>query len=74
MKKINIFVLSLLASISLPTAAQIDSTALTGNKFVDQTIDVGANKVFTRAQSTASVFPNTCDGLLAPTNTTESFR
>lgn len=55
MKKINIFVLSLLASISLPTAAQIDSTALTGNKFVDQTIDVGANKVFTRAQSTASV-------------------
>ncbi len=54
MKKKNIFVLTLLAGICLPAAAQQDSTT-TGNTFVDQTLDVGANKVFTRAQSTASV-------------------
>jgi len=55
MKKRNIFVLTLLAGIALPAAAQQDSTALTGNAFVDQTIDVGAQKTFTREQSTAAV-------------------
>jgi len=52
MKKRNIFVLTLLAGICLPAAAQQDST---GISFVDQTIEVGANKDFTRAQSTAAV-------------------
>lgn len=55
MKKRNIFVLTLLAGITLPAAAQTDSTALTGNDFIDQVIEVGASKNFTRAQSTASV-------------------
>lgn len=36
-------------------AAQADSTQLTGNAFVDQVIQIGANKDFTRAQSTAAV-------------------
>ena len=48
----NIFVLSLLAGICLPAAAQKDST---GVAFADQLIEVGANKDFTRAQSTAAV-------------------
>lgn len=52
MKKRNIFVLSLLAGFCLPAAAQTDST---GIDFVDQVIEVGANKDFTRAQSTAAV-------------------
>ena len=52
MKKRNIFVLSLLAGIGLPAAAQQDST---GISFVDQVIEVGANKDFSRAQSTAAV-------------------
>jgi len=52
MKKKNIIVLTLLAGINLPAAAQKDST---GISFVDQTIEVGANKDFTRAQSTAAV-------------------
>lgn len=52
MKKRNIFVLSLLAGFSLSAAAQKDST---GVAFADQLIEVGANKDFTRAQSTAAV-------------------
>ena len=52
MKKRNIFVLTLLAGLSLPAAAQQDST---GISFVDQVIEVGANKDFSRAQSTAAV-------------------
>jgi len=52
MKNRNIFLLSLLAGLSLPAAAQQDST---GISFVDQVIEVGANKDFTRAQSTAAV-------------------
>ena len=52
MKNRNIFMLSLLAGLSLPAAAQQDST---GISFVDQAIEVGANKDFTRAQSTAAV-------------------
>ena len=48
----HIFVLPLLAGFSLPAAAQQDST---GIDFVDQVIEVGANKDFSRAQSTAAV-------------------
>ena len=54
MKKRNIFMLTLLAGICLPAAAQQDSTMLTGDAFADQSIDVGAQKVFTREQSTAA--------------------
>ena len=42
----------LLTLYCLPAAAQQDST---GNAFIDQVIEVGANKDFTRAQSTAAV-------------------
>lgn len=48
----HIFLLSLLASFTLPAVAQQDST---GIDFVNQVIELGANKNFTRAQSTASV-------------------
>ena len=48
----HIFLLSLLAGLSLPAAAQQDSI---GVAFSDQLIEVGANKDFTRAQSTAAV-------------------
>lgn len=54
MKKRNIFMLTLLAGICLPAAAQQDSTMLTGDAFADQSIDVGAQKVFTREQSTVA--------------------
>ena len=52
MKIKNIFVLPLLAGVCLPADAQQDST---GIAFADQIIEVGANKDFTRAQSTAAV-------------------
>ena len=52
MNKRNIFVLSLLAGLSLPAAAQTDSTAV---GFGGQTFDVGAQKTFAREQSTAAV-------------------
>lgn len=52
MNKRNIFVLSLLVGLGLPAAAQQDSI---GIDFVDQVIEVGANKDFSRAQSTAAV-------------------
>ena len=52
MKKKYTFVLSLLASFTMPAVAQQDSTDV---DFVNQVIEVGANKNFTRAQSTASV-------------------
>jgi len=48
----HIFMLSLLAVLNLPAAALQDSS---GINFVDQVIDVGANKDFSRAQSTAAV-------------------
>ena len=48
----HIFLLSLLAGMSLPAAAQQDSI---GVAFSNQVIEVGANKDFTRAQSTAAV-------------------
>lgn len=55
MNRKNILVLILLVSFGLPAIAQTDSTAMTRNAFVNQTIEIGANKNFTRAQSTASV-------------------
>ena len=48
MKKRNIYMLTLLAGFCMPAAAQQDST------FTSQTIDVGAEKTFSREQSTAS--------------------
>lgn len=53
MKKRNIVVLTLLAGLSLPAMAQyeiIDSV-----DYKSQTVDVGANRTFTREQSSASV-------------------
>ncbi|MGM9704036.1 MAG: TonB-dependent receptor plug domain-containing protein, partial [Prevotella sp.] len=53
MKTKNIFMLTLLAGTCLPAMAQsdiIDSVA-----YKDQTVDIGANRQFTREQSTASV-------------------
>ena len=53
MKNKNIYMLSLLAGLSLPAMAQydvIDSVA-----FKNQKVDVGANKTFSREQSTAAV-------------------
>ena len=50
MKTKNIYMLSLLAGMSLPAMAQqdiVDSVA-----YKDQTVDVGANHTFTREQST----------------------
>lgn len=52
MKNKNILMLSLFVGISVPAAAQQDST---GIAFIDQPIEVGANKTFTRETSTASV-------------------
>ncbi len=52
MKKRHILLLSLLAGIGLPAAAQQDSL---GIDFADQVIEIGANKDFSRAQSTAAV-------------------
>lgn len=45
----------LVAGFSVPAAAQTDTTMMTGNQFVDQVIEVGAYKNFTRRQSTAAV-------------------
>lgn len=60
MKKKNIFALTLLAGFCLPAVAQQDST---GIAFVDQTIDVGTQKTFSREQSTASVSVITRDNV-----------
>ena len=55
MNKRNIFVLSLLTGLSLSAEAQTDSTALTGNAFADQVVEIGGNRDLTRAQTTAAV-------------------
>ena len=55
MNKTTLCVLALLAGCSLPAAAQIDTTLTRQDAFVRANIAVGANKDFTRAQSTASV-------------------
>ena len=54
-KRQYIITMTLLTGLCLPAAAQTDSTALTGNAFVDQVIEIGTNKSLTRAQSTAAV-------------------
>jgi TonB-dependent SusC/RagA subfamily outer membrane receptor len=53
----NIFMLSLLAGFCLPAAAQQDST------FTRQTIDVGAEKTFSREQTTAAASVITRDNV-----------
>ena len=55
MNKTTLCVLALLAGCSLPMTAQIDTTLTRQDAFVRANIAVGANKDFTRAQSTASV-------------------
>ena len=52
MNKKNIYVLSLLAGAFLPAMAQTDNKS-DGDAFAAQEIEVGANKNFSRAQSTA---------------------
>ena len=54
-KRQYIITMTLLAGLCLPAAAQTDSTALTGNAFTDQVIEIGTNISLTRAQSTAAV-------------------
>ena len=54
MNKKNIYALSLLVGSVLPVNAQSDSIA-SGSSFAFQKIEVGANKDFVRAQSTAAV-------------------
>lgn len=53
MKAKNIFLLTLLAGASLPTMAQYDIIDSIAQK--DQLVDIGANKKFTRDESTAAV-------------------
>lgn len=53
MKTKNIIALTLLVGTSMPAVAQSEDVDSTG--FVNQTIEVGANKSLTRATSTASV-------------------
>ena len=53
MKKKNIFMLTLLAGTCLPAMAQYDIVDSVDYK--SQTVDVGANRTFTREQSSASV-------------------
>lgn len=49
----NIIIMSLLAGLTLPAMAQTEEK--TGNDFVDQPIELGLDKTFTREQSTQSV-------------------
>ena len=60
MNKRHIFVLSLLAGLTLPVMAQEENQEQT-DKFLGQTIDVGADKVLTREESTAAVSVITSD-------------
>ena len=53
MNKRHIFVLSLIAGMAMPAAAQTDSVKT--DRFTGQTIDVGADKVLTLEESTAAV-------------------
>jgi len=55
MKRNKILVLSLLACLTIPAVAQQNDKAQPDGKYADQTIDVGADKVLTRGESTASV-------------------
>ena len=60
MNKKHIFVLSLLAGTALPLMAQ-ENNDNNADKFLSQTIDVGADKVLTREELTASVSVITSD-------------
>ena len=60
MNKRHIFVLSLLAGLTLPVMAQEENQEQ-ADKFLGQTIDVGADKVLTREESTAAVSVITSD-------------
>ena len=60
MNRRHIFVLSLLAGLALPAMAQEENQEK-ADKFLSQTIDVGADKVLTREESTASVSVITSD-------------
>ena len=60
MNKRHIFALSLLAGLALPVMAQEENQEQT-DKFLGQTIDVGADKVLTREESTAAVSVITSD-------------
>lgn len=60
MNKKHIFVLSLLAGTTLPVMAQEENDN-NADQFLSQTIDVGADKVLTREESTASVSVITSD-------------
>lgn len=53
MKHQNILMLAMLAGLSLPATAQYD--IIDSVEFKAQTVDVGANRTFTREQSSASV-------------------
>lgn len=53
MKTKNIFILTLLAGLGLPAMAQSDIADSVA--FKDHTIDIGANRLFTREQSTSAV-------------------
>ncbi len=53
MKTKNIYMLSLLAGMSLPAMAQQD--IMDSVTYKDQTVDIGANRTFTREQSTSAV-------------------
>jgi TonB-linked SusC/RagA family outer membrane protein len=54
MKSNNIFVLTLLAGLSLPAVAQEQQPAAP-DKFLGQPSDIGTDKIFTREESTAAV-------------------
>ena len=53
MNRKHIIVLSLMMGIAMPSAAQTDS--IQADAFLGQTIDIGADKVFTLEESTAAV-------------------
>lgn len=54
-KRMELYALCVMAAAALPATAQTDSTATAGERFQQQEIAVGANKNFTREQSTAAV-------------------
>ncbi len=55
MKRNRILMLSLVVCLSIPAIAQQDDKAQSESKYADQRIDVGADKVLKRGESTASV-------------------
>jgi TonB-linked SusC/RagA family outer membrane protein len=55
MKRNKILVLSMLVCFAIPAVAQQKDKKPSVDKYADQTIDVGTDKIFTREESTASV-------------------